>query len=735
MQMPPAGKGRPLNEHEVDLLKRWISNGARYAQHWSYVSPVRSALPAVKDSQWPLGPIDRYIAARLDSMNLSPSREADRSTLARRVALALTGLPPTENELQTFLEDTSANAYEKYVDAQLDKPAFGERWARDWLDLARYADSCGYADDPSRTIWAYRDYVIEALNNNMPFDQFTIEQIAGDLLENPSEKQLIATAFHRNTMTNNEGGTNDEQYRNEAIVDRVNTTFAVWMGTTIACAQCHTHKYDPITQSEYFQVFDFFNQSQDADRQDESPVIELWDHQEDIAKRDALRAKVPELEQQLNGDSQAFEQWLQDAKNNAEISDKLPEEIRLIVALESLNDEQRQKALKHFRKETEILASVRNELQSVKSELEALKPRTTVPVMRNLPGDSHRQTHVQLRGNYQSLGDQVSAGVPAAFPGLPEDAPRNRLAFARWLVSSKNPLTARVVVNRYWEQLFGTGIVETCEEFGSQGELPSHPELLDWLALDLIESGWNTKALLKQMVMSAAYRQASDVSPEVVAIDSQNRYYARGPRFRLSAEVVRDQALAVSGLLSNKMYGPPVRPPQPEMGLKAAFGSGTDWETSKGPDRYRRGIYTSWRRSNPYPSMATFDAPNREVCTLRRSRTNTPLQALVTLNDPVFVEAAQALAQQMANEPSLERQIDFGFRKALLRSVSEAEMKPLLNLYNQLYEHYSSDQDAAHKLAQDPLKELPADVDVARFASLTTLANVILNLDEFLMPR
>ncbi len=534
---------------------------------------------------------------------------------------------------------------------------FGEHWARKWLDLARYADSAGYADDPPRTIWAYRDWVIRAINENLPFDEFTIWQLAGDLLENPTDDQLIATAFHRNTLTNNEGGTNDEEYRNVAIVDRTNTTFAVWMGTTIACAQCHNHKYDPITQHEYFQVFAILNNTEDHDQRDEQPLLSLYP------------AAV--------------------AKQRGEISEK-------IAALEQ--------AIVDHQGDAGAAENLKTQLEDLKQQLAALQPTTTVPILRELRGDQRRKTHIQQRGNFLVTGDEVQPGIPQAFAPADMPAPTDRLALARWIVSASNPLTARVIVNRYWEAIFGVGLVRTSEEFGNQGERPSHPELLDWLATEFVRLGWDSKAMIKQLVMSAAYQQSSQVDAASYERDPDNRLLARGPRFRLSAESIRDQALAVSGLLSRKVYGPPVRPVQPKLGVNAAFGSGIDWQASRGEDRYRRAIYTTWRRSNPYPSMVSFDAPNREVCTIRRPRTNTPLQALVTLNDPVYVEAAQALARRLAHTPGDDGdRIVTGFRACLSRQPDPIEVEQLAELFTQTRSRLSDMPDEARRLATIPL--------------------------------
>lgn len=1045
--MPPKGKGAHFSKEEIALITRWIEQDAPYALHWSYELPEKPEVPKGVRSDWPKNEIDWFVLSRMQSEGLEPSPEADRYALARRLSLDLTGLPPSWEEAKAFAENEAPNAYEAYVDNLLAKPSYGERWARVWLDLARYADSAGYADDPPRTIWAFRDYVIRSLNENKPFDQFTIEQIAGDLLENPTEEQIVATAFHRNTLTNNEGGTQDEEFRNVAVVDRVNTTMAVWMGTTMACAQCHTHKYDPLTHAEYFKLFAFFNQSQDADLKDESPLLEIWSDEQETKKAE-LKAQVAELKKILNTPTEEIakeqEAWLArlssepvwnalqptevssksgalKVKGNAlvlegekaandeyvirvdlpdtattitglrlDVSDKhqsnfvlskisakwvpegsqavdaryvkvtVPGEKRilhiaelqafsngqnvaakgkamqssvgsggdaarvidgntngdyaknsvahtrsekdpwievdlgsvmpldrvvvwnrtdgntaprikgyrvelldeakkvvwtgspegipepseelspsgvkalsfatasatyeqsgfpassaiaakpdpkkgwaiaggtgkpqtltlplrnavelkggsLVVSLaqqsehknhlltnfslsatpdasvarwanvpgniltiirkgEGRSDDEREKLATYFRSIAPSLKEERAELVKVEKQLVDMKPETTVPVMRDLPESEHRETFVQIRGNYQSLGEQVSQGVPAVFHPIEHEDNPNRLDLAKWLVDEKNPLTARVIANRHWEQLFGTGIVETSEEFGSQGELPSHPELLDWLAIDLQENGWDLKRFLKQIVMSATYRQSSKTNPKAEEDDPYNRMLARGPRFRITAEMVRDQALAVSGLLSDTMYGPPVKPPQPEMGLKAAFGSATDWQTSEGGDRYRRGLYTTWRRSNPYPSMATFDAPNREVCTVRRSRTNTPLQALVTLNDPVYVEAAQALGREMVAKggESVSDKIGYGLRHALIRQPKEEEVSRLSALYQNAYDDFSASPEDAKQMAEDPLGPIPEGSDAAELAAWTVVCNVILNLDEMFMKR
>jgi len=875
--MPPRKSGKKLSPRQIELLTTWVKQGAHYAKHWSYVPPTRPELPKIKNANWPANSIDRFILARLEQQEMEPAQQADRYALIRRVSLDLTGLPPTLAEVDTFIKDKSPDAYATLVDRLLAKPAYGEHWARMWLDLARYADSAGYADDPPRTIWGYRDYVIRAFNANTPFDQFTIEQIAGDLLANPTEQQLVATAFHRNTQTNNEGGTNDEEYRNVAIVDRVNTTMAVWMGTTINCAQCHSHKYDPISQTEFFRMFAIFNNTEDADKRNEQPTIPIWADNQDQQKavwqgqlaklRQQLSKDTPQLRQaqakwesQVAGDAKpgvtgrfirvqivgraeflslaevevfsngvnaarkgkasqistdfggpaklaidgntnghyanakstthtkkqknpwwqvdlgrdipiervtvwnrsdggvgsrlngyrvsvlnAAKQpiWHKDfkkppsPKQDVAIGD-LPGDLLKIIKIPSAKRSaaQRKKVADYYRTITPLLAKQRAEIAALEKRISSIKPTSTVPIMRQLPSNRLRKTKIQYRGNFLETGPEVTEGVPKVFHPVATDGTPDRMALARWLIDKKNPLTARVVVNRYWEKIFGIGLVATSEEFGSQGDLPSHPKLLDWMATELMASGWDLKKLLKLMVTSATYRQSSKVSKQLLQRDPDNRFLARGPRFRLSAEMIRDQALFASALLSPKMYGPPVRPPQPALGVKAAFGSGIDWKTSTGEDRYRRGIYTTWRRSNPYPSMITFDAPNREVCTVRRARTNTPLQALVTLNDPVFVEAAQALARKMAaTKGAVEDKARLGFRLCLIRPPHDAELSRIVKLYQDAYEQFKKSPDQAAKMATDPLGPAPKGADVTGLAAWTVVGNVLLNLDEMFMKR
>lgn len=713
-RMPPSHFGAALTHEEVETLRRWIDQGADYAVHWSFAPIQRKPAPleltpaeadrmreaGVEPSSWLSSPVDAWVRAGLRERGWSPSPPADPLVLMRRVALDLTGLPPSLEDQAMAEQAWDDVAYERYVDKLLASPAYGEHWGRKWLDLARYADSAGYADDVPRTIWGYRDWVIRAINAGMPLDRFTELQLAGDLVPAADDDALIATAFHRNTLTNNEGGTSDEEFRNAAIVDRVNTTMAVWMGVTMACAQCHTHKFDPITQTEYFRVFAIFNQTEDNDQRDERPRLERYSADQ-AAMRRVWQGQLDELDRQL-----------------AEASAKPAGETE-----PSANDQATK--LKFAR-------------EALAKQLQEMQPALSVPIQREVAPDQRRRTYVQLRGNYKVHGDEVTPGVPAVFhqPDLGStNQAMNRLDLARWLMRRDNPLTPRVLANRFWESLFGTGLVRTSEEFGSQGELPSHPELLDYLALRLIELDWDSKRFLRELVLTQAYQQRSSVTPERYEADPDNRYLSRGPRFRVSAEQVRDVSLAAAGLLSRRMYGEPSRPPQPKSGLTAAFGGGTDWEASAGEDRFRRGVYTLWRRSNPYPSMATFDAPNREVCTLKRDRTNTPLQALVTLNDPVYVEAAQWLARRVRlfELPTADdaARLDRMMRLALSRPPRDSERAVLLALLQSTREDVSADPVAARALAGDGV---PEDA-VTEAAAWTVLSNVVLNVDEMLMTR
>jgi hypothetical protein len=781
-RMPPPEAGPPLTPEQVATLRRWVEQGAPYAEHWSFVKPRRPPLPAVRDAAWPRNGVDHFILARLEQEGLRPSPEADRFVLLRRASLDLRGLPPTPAEVDAFARDTGPGAYERVVGRFLADPAYGERWARVWLDLARYADSAGFGSDPLRpNVWRWRDWVIDAFNRNLPYDRFTVEQLAGDLLPSPTLEQRVATAFHRNTMTNTEGGTDREEFRVAAIKDRVDTTMQVWMGLTMGCAKCHTHKYDPISHQEYYRFYALFNQTADNDQPDESPTMPApTPAQQKMLTR--IEARLAELRRRLDtptpalaGEQSRWEAGLRPAAAAApraaatfRIAASLgrppafvgarawpsgtpvrgpfalaltPQTRRLAVPTaardvldmppEKRTKEQQDLLARHFRTVAPSLQPLRDEVARLEKERPEIP---ALPVMAELPPDKHRPTRVMLKGNFLDPGEAVGPGLPAAFPPLPPGAPLDRLGVAQWLVSPDNPLTARVAVNRYWAQLFGKGLVETEEDFGTQGEPPSHPELLDWLAVEFRESGWDTKALLRLIVTSATYRQSSRVTPELLAKDPRNRLLARAPRYRLEAETVRDQALALGGLLSRKVGGPSVFPPQPDGLWQAAFNGQRTWPTSRGEDRHRRGLYTFWRRTVPYPSMATFDAPSREVCAVRRVRSNTPLQAFVTLNDPAFVEAAQALARRLMREGGTapEERVRYGLRLCLARPAQPEQVEPLLELYQTELATLRADPKRAQELAAGPLGPLPDGVDEAEAAAWTVVANVLLNMDGVL---
>jgi hypothetical protein len=736
-RMPPSDSGLQLTPAQIELIRQWIAQGAPWSQHWSLVSPQHGALPGVQRTDWPRNSIDSFILARIEQAGLEPSPEANRYQLIRRLSLDLRGLPPTLDEVDLFLHDSGSDAYERLVDRFLADPAYGERWARLWLDLARYADSAGYGSDPLREIWLYRDWVIQALNRNLPFDQFTRLQLAGDLVPNPTTDDLVATAFHRNTMTNTEGGTDDEEYRTAAVIDRVDTTGQVWLGLTVGCAKCHSHKFDPISHAEYYQLFAFFNQSADADLPNESPTIEV-PSAELTAQRAAIDAQAEALRRQLNqapldieSQWQAWEHELRKAKQPA--IDKLPLDLVAVLDLPAnqRNEAQQNQLKAYFRQRAAELAPLRNQI----AELEKSKPAIPrVPVMNEIPSDKQRVSHILKLANFLTPGDKVTAATPTALHDWPAQAPKNRLGLADWLMDPANPLTARVTVNRFWAALFGTGLVETEEDFGLQGEPPSHPELLDWLAIDFRAHGWDMKHLVRQIVTSATYRQSSQVTPERLERDPRNRLLSRAPRLRLEAEMVRDQALALSGLLRRKMLGPSVYPPQPDGLWQAAFNGQRTWATSTGEDRYRRGLYTFWRRTVPYPSMATFDAPSREICSVRRARTSTPLQALVTLNDPVYIESAQGLARRILKEggDTDQSRLAYAWRLCLARPSRDAEIAPLLDLVHAELERFRQDGSAAVKVATDPIGPLPPGIDSAEAAAWTVVANVLLNLDSVL---
>ncbi len=753
-QMPPPDSGKKLNPDQIQLIARWIESGAVWEEHWAFTPLNRPALPTVSNENWPANGIDYFVMGKLDEKGLNPSPPADKHSLIRRVSLDLTGLPPNQKEVKIFLNDQSPKAYAHLVNRLLNSPAYGERWAQVWLDLARYADTKGYEKDLRRSIWRYRDWVIDAFNDDMPFDQFTREQLAGDLLPDPTMDQLIATAFHRNTMTNDEGGTSNEEYRVAAVKDRVDLTGQVWMGLTVGCAQCHSHKFDPITHEEYYQLFAFFNQTEDTDRSDEAPKIKTptRSQQKQIDQiASEIRVANKQIENTALNYSEGLSKWEWDWKERlpltSDITLKFEKNQKLILGLpielakilttpaDKIEPAQvitiRDHYLKQHSPEGKRLLDELAVLETQQSDL--LKTVPTTLVMRELPIEKERKNYVMLKGNYLEKGTTVEPAVLKSFHPMPANLPRNRLGLAQWLMDADNPLTARVTVNRFWARFFGKGIVETEEDFGTQGSSPSHPKLLNWLAEELLENEWSLKDLCRTIVLSNSYQQSSKVTPDRLDQDPFNRWLSRGARFRLSAEMVRDYALTVSGLLSRKMYGPSVMPPQPE-GIWQTVYSTDSWKTSPGENRYRRGLYTFIRRTSPYPSMLTFDAPSREVCTVRRIRTNTPLQALVTLNDPVYIEAAQALARRVLKKTKVsgETRLKFALESVLIRQASSREIDLLKGHLKRRLDFYHDHPEDALAMATDPIGELPATIGTAEAAAWTSVCNVILNLDEAL---
>ena len=926
--MPP--KGEPLTAEQIELLRKWIDQGADWPEektHWAFVKPTRPAVPDAGGA-WARNDIDRFIFARLKLEQLSPSPEADRITLLRRLSLDLTGLPPTLEEVEAFSKDDRTDAYERAVDRLLASPHCGEHLARGWLDLARYADSNGYQVDLARSMWPYREWVINAFNRNMPFDQFTIEQLAGDLLPNATLEQKIATGFNRNTKVNDEGGGDEEEYRTKAVKDRVATTGATWLGLTLMCAECHSHKYDPISQEEYYRFYSFFNNTADKGNYSQEPAVTVpappVQGQLDYLHSRIVRLKqdLSAAEKKLPSEQKAWERRLAGKLNHWVALDltnaistggatftNLPDGSILATGVNSMYDTYQIEAAarlpkiaavllevlpdpslpkngpgrwnktgnfildelglsvtsgsvtnataiffgkatadweqqyyraehavdrnpktgwaiapkfgeRHFliaelkeplslkggatlgfrfdsyhgnnhtigrlrlsvtgekdatglwpvppdvaaalavaeRKRTsqqkQLVAahhrSVAPEIRSLERELFRLRERETEIANRKYTSlvmkerDEPRKTYVHLRGNFLEHGPEVTAGVPEALPPLPTDQPTNRLALARWLVSPENPLTARVTVNRFWERLFGTGIAKTSEDFGKQGEAPSHPELLDWLACEFMSPGadhpaWDMKHMIKLMVMSATYRQSAAADAERLEKDLYNRLLARGPRFRMDPEMIRDQALAVSGLLNPEIGGPSVYPVQvpnlwKELGfLRPEIGM-DEWPVSEGPELYRRGLYTFWRRVCTYPTFATFDAPSREVCVSRRPRTNTPLQALAALNDPVFLEMARVLGQRVMQQggANLHDQIDYAFRLCVARRPTKAEHERLLGLYQQQLKGFERDLKSAETLVNQGSAGRPVKLDVRKLAAWMMVGNVLLNLDETL---
>lgn len=693
LRMPPPNSHLTLKPSEIAQIRAWIMQGAKWEKHWAFIPPTLPPLPTVKNRAWARNPIDLFVLARLEREGLKPSPEADRRTLIRRVTLDLTGLPPTPQEVAAFVADRSPDAYDRLVDRLLSSPRYGERMVWEWLDGARYSDTNGFQEDRARPMWVWRDWAIAAINRNMPYDQFVLEQTAGDLLPNATVSQKIATGFHRNHMLNGEGGRIPEESRVEYVVDRVDTTATLFLGLTMACARCHDHKYDPLSMKDYYRLYAYFNS-----------IAETGAVDRDGSANPVLTLPTPEQEAKIAGLKQTLQEldgWI------APLAKDSPER----AALQKERD------------------------AAQKSLEEANRAVLTTMVLEDLPRP--RETFILLRGAYDRYGEKVSCGTPEALPPLPKDAPPNRLGLARWLVAPDNPLTARVAMNRLWQQLFGVGLVKTAEDFGLQGERPSHPELLDWLAVTFqrgsrAQTPWNVRAMVRLIVSSSTYRQSSRVTPALLARDPENRLLARAPRYRLPSWMLRDQALALSGLLVEKIGGPPVKPYQPE-GVWEDFSYGKIvYQQDHGDALYRRSLYIFWRRSVA-PTML-FDTASRQVCTVRVARTNTPLQALTLLNDITYVEASRAFAQRVLQQggPTPRERLAFAFRTATARAPGPQEMAALERSLRRALERYRRQPEEAKRLiAVGESKPDPA-LDPAELAAYASVCSLILNLDEVL---
>ncbi len=701
-RMPPADAKTTLTPAQIEMLRTWIAEGARYEAHWAFIKPERPAVPAVKQTAWARNPIDNFVLARLEANNVAPSQEADRRTLIRRAYLDLLGTPPAPEAVDAFLNDPSSDAYEKMIDGLLASAHFGERWGRHWLDVARYADSDGYGIDNPRPIWKYREWVINAFNADMPFDQFATKQLAGDLLPDGTRDDVVATGFHRNTMFNGEGGVDPEEFRIVSIIDRVNTTGSVFLGLTMGCAQCHTHKYDPITQKEYYQFFAFFNND------DEINIDLPTPEQEEELK--VARANVAEAQRTLNAYINAVEdyllaQWEQSLAAETRATFVASVQQGLMLPFKERHPDQEKAIREIFFKDDPEYAWRRADLAAAQSKVPSV-PASMVLRKRAEP----RDTFIHIKGDFTQHGEKVSPATLAVLNAPPANDAPNRLDLAKWIIDPNNPLTARVTVNRMWQALFGRGIVETENDFGTQGTPPTNPDLLDWLATEFVRDGWSMKSMIRLMVTSATYRQSSAMRPDLLQIDPQNRLLARQSRLRLEAEILRDSALTASGLMNPQIGGPSVYPPQPD-GIMKQQKVGRSWTASTGPDRYRRGMYTFFWRASPHPSLVLFDAPDANMACTRRNRSNTPLQALTLLNEESCVEQADALAKRIvAEQPDDHRaRIARAFELCLGREPREFEVNTLMALLEK-ERALAPDEQSAWK----------------------SVARVLLNLDEFI---
>jgi len=745
--MPPPESKRSLSEQQKQLLTDWIASGGEYQDHWAWTAPKRPAPPVVKAQADVANPIDAFILRRLEMDDLGYSDSAAPATLLRLLSLDLIGLPPTLDELREFevalrSPEGEERAIESAIERLLASPRFGERWARPWLDLARYADSNGFQADQIRPSWAFRDWVIDALNANMPYDRFTIEQLAGDLLPGSTLQQKVATGFHRTVTCNVEAGVHAEENRVNQVIDRVNTTGTVWLGVTLECAQCHDHKYDPFSMKDYYSFFAFFNNTplevsepksvNDVSHDFIGPYMELPVPPGQQRQAMQIGKQIASAEKKrkalVDNPESGFAAW--EFATAASIN-KQPKDIAAILGKPAAKRKKKdlKKLSAHYAKTSPAIQKLDLELQRLRKQRTELTPDQTLVMVEM---DDPRKTHVMKRGNYLSPEEEVSADTPGHLPAFSAEFSRDRLGLAQWLVSRDNPLTARVHVNRLWAEIFGNGIVATIEDFGTQAEPPTHPELLDWLAVEFMESGWDIKHILRTIVTSRAYRQSSKVTPDLLEKDPRNLLHARAPRFRMDAERLRDNALAVSGLLSTKMHGKPIMPYQPPGLWRQTGRNEPKWIEQKDENRWRRGIYIVYRRAAPYPSMVNFDAPDRGACTVKRPRTNTPLQALTLLNDPAYIEMALALADRVLTEaPSPATRLDHAFQLVLSRLPTAAERQRLDILQQDRISHFTAHPEAAEDLLKNPtIFYQPKHPDRTELATWLYLTKVLLNLDE-----
>jgi hypothetical protein len=739
LRMPKAKFGKKLSPQQIDLVRQWILQGAKWQKHWSLIPPKRPDLPLVQDASWVVNPIDRFVLDRLDREGLKPSREADRRILMRRLFFDLVGLPPTPEQVDAFLADESPEAYEKLADHLLASVHYGERMALYWLDSVRYGDTGGYHSDNHRDVYLFRDYVIQAFNANKPFNQFTIEQLAGDLLPNARREQKIASGYNRMLMTTEEGGAQPKEYAAKYAADRIRNASSVWLGVTIGCSECHDHKFDPFKTKEFYRFAAFFADLQEraVGRQDQTGMP-MPGQAENLRQLDDQIAPLQKLLSTATPQlATAQEQWEQGLR----LTDlrRLPKNVTDILLVEPAKraDKQKQELAAYHRTIAPGLQNEREHLAALQKERKAIQD--TVPTTLISISGSPREMRVLPRGNWLSdSGEVVTPGVPASvsppFSTLVADEKQRgtRLNLAHWLLAPDNPLTARVFVNRLWKLMFGQGIVKTLDDFGSQGAWPTHPELLDWLAVEFRESGWNVKHIIKMMVMSRAYRQSSTASTELRQRDPYNQLLARQGSYRLDAEMVRDNALAISGLLSPKIGGPSVKPYQPAGYWSFLNFPKREYSPDHGEDQYRRGLYTYWQRTFPHPSLLAFDAPSREECTVDRPRSNTPLQAMVLLNDPTYVEAARVFAERLIRQggPTAPGRIQFGYLQALSRRANNGEVKLLETLWQKHFEEFKTDKSSAEALLSVGDHPQSKDFDAAELAAWTSVARVILNLHE-----